>query len=212
MKKVKLVSTLILVFLSVFLISMNYEKKEMLKIGDTMPAADIEMLNIDEQDLTLLEMAEDNGLLVIFSCNTCPFVIGNGTKSEGWENRYPEIGNKCKALNVGMVLINPNEAKRDDGDSFEDMQKRYVDKNYNCYYVMDKNSIVADEFGALTTPHVYLFDSEMKLVYRGAIDDNVSRKEEVKEQYLNDALDNMVNGKKIDPATTKQLGCSIKRV
>lgn len=191
---------------------MDNEREEMLKIGATLPGDDIEMLNIDNKEVTLTDIAKEKGLLVIFSCNTCPFVIGNGEKSEGWEKRYPEIGELCDKLDVGMVLVNSNAAKRNAGDSFSDMQERYKAMNYNCYYVLDENSVLADLFGALTTPHVYLFNSEFKLVYRGAIDDNVNKKKDVKEKYLNDALNNMVNGKEIKPETTKQLGCSIKRV
>ena len=212
MKKQALIPAVILLLLSIFLVAMNTQKEKMLEIGEAMPGSNVEMLNVDDTKVTLESISQENGLLVIFSCNTCPFVIGNGTKSEGWENRYPGLGNKCAELNVGMVLVNPNEAKRTAGDSFEDMQKRYKDKDYNCYYVVDENSALADMFGALTTPHVYLFNAEGKLVYRGAIDDNVNREKDVKEHYLDNALDNMVKGNKISPETTKQLGCSIKRV
>jgi hypothetical protein len=91
------------------------------------------------------------------------------------------------------------------------MQLHYINKGYNSYYVLDKNSEMADAFGALTTPHVYLFDADMKLVYRGAIDDNVKKSSEVTAFYLQDALNNMAKGETIEPQITRQLGCSIKR-
>jgi thioredoxin-related protein len=188
-----------------------FVKNEMLEIGATIPSPEIKMLNIDEKEYSFNDLKKENGLLVIFSCNTCPFVIGNGSKSEGWENRYPELGDISKDLNIGMVLINSNAAKRDDGDSFSDMQNHYKQKGYNSYYVIDSDSEMADAFGALTTPHVYLFDSDMKLVYRGAIDDNVKKRSEVTAFYLQDALNNLVAGKTINPQLTRQLGCSIKR-
>lgn len=212
MKKIILIPGIAIAIFSLILMSMTFEKKSMLEIGATLPMGDVKMENVDAKSYSLNDIKGDNGILVIFSCNTCPFVIGNGSKSEGWENRYPEIGELCKELNVGMVLINSNAAKRDAGDSFSDMQSHYKAKDYNSFYVLDKNSTMADEFGALTTPHVYLFDSSMKLVYRGAIDDNVSRKEDVKENYLTNSLKSMVEGKKIDPQITRQKGCSIKRV
>ena len=189
----------------------SFVKNEMLEIGATIPSPEKAMLNIDDKEYSFNDLKKENGLLVIFSCNTCPFVIGNGSKSEGWENRYPELGDISKDLNIGMVLINSNAAKRDDGDSFADMQNHYEQKGYNSYYVIDPNSEIADAFGALTTPHVYLFDNNMKLVYRGAIDDNVKKRSEVKEYYLQDALNNMAAGNSIEPQTTRQLGCSIKR-
>lgn len=212
MKKGTLYASLTIVLVSILLLSMNYEREEMLEIGSSLPGGDIEMMNIDNSKVTLEDVADKNGLLVIFSCNTCPFVVGNGSKSEGWENRYPGLGELCKEKNIGMVLVNSNEAKRDAGDSMNDMQMHYKAQNYNSYYVLDENSVVADKFGALTTPHVYLFDSSFKLVYRGAIDDNVNRQNEVKKSFLNDAIENMIQGKEIKPEITKQLGCSIKRV
>lgn len=204
------VFTLSILFVGLFILQ-SFVENEMLEIGATIPLPSNEMLNIDDKSYSFNDLKKENGLLVIFSCNTCPFVIGNGTKSEGWENRYPGLGEISNDLNVGMVLINSNAAKRDDGDSFRDMQERYISKGYNSYYVLDKNSEMADAFGALTTPHVYLFDKNMKLVYRGAIDDDVSKSSDVKEFYLQDALNNMVAGKSIEPQTTRQLGCSIKR-
>ena len=208
MKKIAITISILFTGLIIF---QSFDNKEMLEIGSEIPLPNKSMLNIDDKEYSFDDLKKENGLLVIFSCNTCPFVIGNGSKSEGWENRYPELGDISNDLNIGMVLINSNAAKRDDGDSFKEMQERYKSKGYNSYYVLDINSEMADAFGALTTPHVYLFDNNMKLVYRGAIDDNVKKSSEVKAFYLQDALNNMVAGNPIEPQTTRQLGCSIKR-
>ena len=202
--------TLTILFISLFILQ-SFVKNDMLEIGAAIPSPEKKMLNIDDKEYSFNDLKKENGLLIVFSCNTCPFVIGNGSKSEGWENRYLELGDISKDLKVGMVLVNSNAAKRDDGDSFSDMQNHYKQKGYNSYYVIDPNSEMADAFGALTTPHVYLFDNNMKLVYRGAIDDNVKKSSDVKEFYLQDALNNMVAGKTIEPQITRQLGCSIKR-
>lgn len=187
------------------------EVKEVLPVGSEAPMLNSKMPGIDGKKVALNDLKKSNGLLVIFSCNTCPFVVGSGDK-EGWEGRYNEIAKDCDAKNVGMVLINSNEAKRDKGDSMEDMKKRAKEQGYSMAYVLDKNSELANAFGARTTPHVYLFDKNMKLVYRGKIDENVNSASEVKEPYLKNALQNLVDGKKIDPDQTKSLGCSIKRV
>lgn len=193
------------------------EKKEdmpQLEIGTVNPSLEVSMKNITGEELTLASIAKENGLLVIFSCNTCPFVVGRADgSSEGWEGRYNEVKDWANEYKVGFVLVNSNEAKREGDDSFEEMIKHAEDKEYNSInYVVDKNHVVADAFGARTTPHVYLFNKENKLVYRGAIDDNVDSKEEVKEQYLANALKNLAEGTEINPAVTKNLGCSIKRV
>jgi len=78
--------------------------------------------------------------------------------------------------------------------------------------LLDKGHAVADAFGARTTPHVFLFDKDMKLVYKGAIDDNVESASKVQVPYVRNAITNLAAGKPIDPATTRNIGCSIKRV
>lgn len=196
--------------LAAFTISATHELPD-LKIGDAMPKADVKMKDVAGADTDLNGVKRANGTLVIFSCNTCPFVIGSDG-SAGWEGRYPEIGNAAREAQVGMVLVNSNEAKRDAGDSFEDMRTHYKQANYNCHYVLDVNSQVADAFGARTTPHVFLFDKDNKLVYKGAIDDNVDDPKAVTKQWLKDAMKSLAAGKAIDPPTTRNLGCSIKRV
>lgn len=182
-----------------------------LSIGTALPAADIKMKDVSGKDITLKDAAEKNGLLVIFSCNTCPFVIGN-EDSEGWEGRYPALAAYTRKHDVGIVFVNSNTTKRDGGDGFADMQARYKEKKYAGAYALDENNKVADAFGARTTPHVFLFDKDLKLAYKGAIDDNVGKASEVKERYVEKAVANVSAGKPADPATTRNIGCSIKRV
>ena len=181
-----------------------------LVIGAPMPAADKVMKNVMGGDKSLSAIKGENGTLVIFSCNTCPFVVGS-EGSAGWEGRYPELGGFCKENKIGYALVNSNAAKREAGDSFADMQARYKEKGYNMHYLLDENNEVADAFAARTTPHVFLFGKDGKLVYKGAIDDNVDDAKVVTKHYLKDAISALVAGKSIDPATTKNLGCSIKR-
>ena len=181
-------------------------------IGDMAPMADAAMLGVDGDKHTLNELKGDNGLLVIFSCNTCPFVVGSGSKTEGWEGRYNGLADLAAELNIGMVLINSNEAKREGDDSFTAMKNHARDAEYKMPYLVDEGSKLANNMGARTTPHIYLFDGDMNLVYRGSIDDNVNRAEDVEERYLENALERLATGKKIKVAETKAVGCSIKRV
>ncbi len=182
-----------------------------IKIGSKMPGADIKMNATDGKSYSFNDLKKKNGLLVIFSCNTCPFVVG-GKDNEGWEGRYNEVYAMAADNEIGMVLVNSNEAKRDKGDSMEDMKKRAQEKQLQATYVLDEASAVADEFGARTTPHVFLFNAKGKLAYSGAIDDNVAKAADVKETWLLDALSRMGDGAKPDPAETRNKGCSIKRV
>ena len=183
-----------------------------LAIGEKAPMSTSPLLGVDGTSHTLLNLKEANGLLVIFSCNTCPFVVGNGTKTEGWEGRYNGLAELAESLKIGMVLVNSNEAKREGDDSFTEMKNHARDAEYAMPYVVDEGSKLANACGARTTPHVYLFDSNLELAYRGSIDDNVNRSEEVTERYLEMAMTRMAEGKKIKMATTKAVGCSIKRV
>jgi thioredoxin-related protein len=183
-----------------------------LKIGAKAPMTDHLMKDVSGKELSLAKVKKENGLLVIFSCNTCPFVVGNGEKSEGWENRYNDIAKITEKIGVGSVLVNSNEAKREKGDALDDMMARAKEKAFKSHYVMDSEHKLADAFGAKTTPHVFLFDGDMKLVYQGAIDDNVDSKKGVKLPYLQSALNSMSKGEEVRVKETKPVGCSIKRV
>ena len=92
------------------------------------------------------------------------------------------------------------------------MKSHAMEAGYTMPYVVDEGSKLANACGARTTPHVYLYNSNLELAYRGAIDDNVNRAEEVKERYLDMAMRRMAEGKKIKTSETKAVGCSIKRV
>ena len=180
------------------------EKFPTIAIGAKIPAGKGLMKNIDGKEMDLIGQAKANGLLVIFSSNTCPFVVK-------WEGRYPLIKKMCDRFEIGMVMINSNELKRDGDDSYENMQAHAKEKNYTWPYLVDNNSVMANTFGAKTTPHIFLFDKYYKLVYKGAIDDNYESAMEVKQQYLIDAITALASGTKIEPVETKPVGCSIKR-
>lgn len=180
-------------------------------IGDAAPKADSKMNTVQGNDVSLNELKKSNGLLVIFSCNGCPFVVG-GEGSEGWEGRYKELSTLASGGNIGMVLINSNEGKRSNGDSMADMKAHAKEAGYSdIIYALDSGSEMANAFGGRTTPHVFLFNKDMKLVYKGAIDDNVESAAKVTKPYLKNALTNLSKGIAINPADTKPIGCSIKR-
>lgn len=183
-----------------------------IELGAALPMADYKMQEVTGKEIILKDIKKENGLLVVFSCNSCPFVVGNGESSEGWEGRYNHLNDVAARKNIGMVLVNSNEAKRDGDDSFDKMQIRAKEKAYRCLYALDKQSALANAFGAKTTPHVFLFDKNLKLVYKGAIDDNVGSAAGVKERYLIDAINSLGTGEEIKVKETKPMGCSIKRV
>ena len=187
----------------ILLASISFLFAKELDLGSTLPLGNIKMTDISGKDISLNDAKGDNGLMVIFSCNTCPWVIA-------WEDRYVKLANAYKAKGVGIVAINSYETQFKSVDSMAEMRKHADEKGYNFYYTMDQGSTLAREFGATRTPHVFLFDKSNKLVYRGAIDDNARKPEKVENAYLADAIDNMIAGIKINPAATKALGCGIK--
>tara|TARA_B110000091_G_scaffold26427_1_gene25893 strand:- start:103 stop:501 length:399 start_codon:yes stop_codon:yes gene_type:complete len=129
-----------------------------------------------------------------------------------WEDRYKLLEEKCKNNNIGMVYINSNQAKRDGDDSVEKMINHSKEMGYTFPYLIDKNSAMANAFGAKTTPHIFLFNNEKTLIYKGAIDNNYKSANDVTENYLLDALENVSNQQAISIKETKAVGCSIKRV
>lgn len=182
-------------------------KDGLLNIGDKAPDADLKMEDAAGGNrLSLNDIRKDKGLLVIFTANTCPFC-------RAWESEYPELGKIAAENNIGMVLVNSNAALRDKEDSYAAMKEHYHQAGYNTPYVVDHDSELADAFGARTTPHVYLFNSKMELVYRGSIDDRYeSDNRKPTKFYLKDAIGHLSKGEKINPAVTNEKGCSIKRV
>lgn len=192
------------VLLALFVL-FSFDKKAELEIGTSTPMVDYKMMDISGKEVSLDETKKENGLLVIFSCNTCPWVLA-------WEDRYNEIADLAKENKIGIIFVNSNEGKRDGVDSLEEMKKHAKKMKYNFLYTVDKDNKLADAFGATKTPHVYLFNNKSMLVYRGAIDDNAKNKDGVKKPYLKNALSLLAGDKEIKTKTTKSIGCSIKRI
>ena len=182
-----------------------------LKIGSAMPSEKTTLVSTKGDTTNLSEAMGTNGILVIFSCNTCPFVVGSDN-FKGWEHTYNSIAEKASEFDVNTILINSNEAKRSNVDSMEEMKKRASDQGYTMPYLMDANHVVADAFGAKTTPHIYLFNEDKKLIYMGSIDNSWDSNREEDISYLSNALEQYGNGQKVKQKTTQPRGCSIKRI
>jgi len=175
-----------------------------LPIGSPVPKPEVKMKDITGAEVSFKDAQKKNGLLVMFSCNTCPVV-------KKYQSRSNEVCKYATDKEIGVILLNPNEAYRDNGDSYDDM-KDYGKKNgYSWYYVVDNNSAMADAFGANRTPELFLFNKEGKLVYHGAIDDNSNGPDQVTRKHAIVAIDEMVAGKEISTKETRSVGCTIKR-
>jgi thioredoxin-related protein len=175
-----------------------------LPIGSSMPLADVKMKDVSGQAVTLKEAARKNGLLVMFSCNTCPYVKKN-------QQRTRDIAGIALKNDIGIIIVNSNAAQRNGDDSFEAMKQYAKAQGYKWYYVADEKNALADAFGATRTPENFLFNQEGKLVYHGAIDDN-PEEAEVSRKHLQIAIEEMLTGKDVTVKTTRSVGCGIKRI
>jgi len=175
-----------------------------LPIGADIPKAGVKLKDISGKEITLQEQFKQNGLLVMFSCNTCPVV-------RGYQSRTKMICAYAAEKKLGVVLLNSNEAYRDDTESLDAMKSYMSALNMNCFYAIDKNSELADAFGASRTPECFVFNPSGKLVYKGAIDDNPGDAGGVKKEHLKNAIDELVSGKDVTVKETRSVGCSIKR-
>lgn len=199
MKKIQLLAAAGLVAASVAFTAVSS-----LPIGSDMPKADLKMKDVSGREVSMKDAAMSNGVLVMFSCNTCPYVIKN-------QERTVQIAQYAQKNKIGVIVLNSNEAQRGSDDSFDDMKAYAKEQKYNWSYVIDKDNEVADAFGANRTPECFLFDKNLKLVYHGAIDDNPSDASSVNRHHLKEAINELTAGKEISVKESRSVGCTIKR-
>lgn len=177
---------------------------EGLPIGADMPKADVKMKDVSGALVSLKEAATANGLLVMFSCNTCPYVIKN-------QGRTKAICSFAKEQGLGVIVLNSNEGGRSNGESLAEMQAYASQQNYKWYYALDSDNVLADAFGANRTPECFLFNKNGKLVYHGAIDDSPADIGQVKRTHLKQAITEMMQGSDVSVKESRSVGCSIRR-
>jgi peroxiredoxin len=171
------------------------------EVGDT--ATDFKLKNIDGKMVSLADYKSAKGFIIVFDCNTCPY-------SKAYSGRIIALNKKYASLGFPVVAINPNDQSIADGDSFEEMVKVAKKKGYDFPYLVDESQSVAKNFGATNTPHVFVLTKELKLVYKGTIDDNARNEGAVTKRYAEDAVDALLSGKPVPVTKTKAIGCGIK--
>jgi thioredoxin-related protein len=177
---------------------------DVLPIGASIPKPELRLKDISGKEISLKDAKKKNGLLVMFSCNTCPWVIKN-------QSRTIEAANYALSKEIGVILLNSNEGSRDDADSYSEMKQYAAVQGYKWYYAVDANNVLADEFGANRTPECFLFNAEGKHVYHGAIDDNPGDASNVNRKHLKVAMDEMIAGKNVSVKESRSMGCQIRR-
>jgi peroxiredoxin len=193
--------TTVLALAAIFLMVGFKPTHQGLHIGDKAP--DFNLKNIDGKMVSMASISNAKGYIVIFTCNHCPF-------SQAYEQRIIDLHKKYAPKGVPVIAINPNDAEKQPEDSYENMQKRAKEKKYPFVYLHDESQVVARNYGAARTPHVFLLDKDLITRYIGAIDDNHEDASAVKNKYLEVAINQMLAGKSISQPETKAIGCTIK--
>ena len=152
------------------------------------------------------DFADRKAVVVVFSCNHCPYV-------QAYENRMIAFQNEYSPKGVQLIAINSNEIVNYPDDNFEEMVRRARARGFNFPYLRDEDQTVAESFGATHTPQFFVFAGEpanRRLHYSGKMDDNYQDPAAVKRQYLREAVDAVLGGKPVPEPETHSIGCTIK--
>lgn len=166
------------------------------------------LLNLDGGQTALTDYEDAKGIVLIFSCNHCPYVKAS-------EDRMIALHKALEPKGYPVVAVNSNDAKAYPEDSYEKMKARAEEKGFPFAYLRDRSQAIARRFGAAKTPHVFLLqktgqDNQFKVVYEGAIDDNVMNPQKVTVNYVKQAVQALENDQQPSPQKTKAIGCSLK--
>jgi len=157
----------------------------------------------DGKKHSLKNFAEHKCLVIVFSCNHCPYVQAYEARMIAFQRDYAPKG-------VQLVAVNSNETANYPEDNFEEMVKRSQQQGFNFPYLRDDDQSVAEVFGATHTPEFFLFDQKRVLRYHGKMDDNYQTPGAVKVHYLRNAVDAVLAGEEIREKETYSIGCTIK--
>jgi peroxiredoxin len=201
MKKIKITLLVVatIIFTSFTLVNTVYE------VGDY--ANDFKLKNVDGNTVSLADYEDAKGFIVTFTCNHCPY-------SKMYEDRIIALDKKFKEKGFPVIAINPNNPAVSPGDDFEGMQERAKNKGFTFPYLFDDGQTIYPQYGATKTPHIFILNKDKKglrVAYIGAIDNNARDAESVTENYVSNAVNELLEGKEVSKTSTRAIGCSIKK-
>lgn len=167
------------------------------------PAPPFSLPGVDGKSWSLGSFSDAEILVVVFTCNHCPYAKAS-------EDRLIEIQDDYRDQGVRLVAINPNDDRKYPDDSFASMKERAADKGFNFPYLRDEGQEVARAYDAACTPDIFVFGRDRQLIYNGRIDDNWQHPEQVKRRDLRAVLDAALKGKTVGFEHVPSMGCSIK--
>ena len=176
------------------------DNSSVLAIGDPMPPFSLPATDGMKVDSNMIK---DPVLVVVFTCNHCPY-------AQAYEDRLIDLAEHFGEEGVQFILINSNDAINFPEDSFERMKEVHDEKGYPFPYCFDESQKVAKAYGALCTPHCFAFDRERNLKYKGRVDNNWEDPNAVTENNLRDAISALVEGEEPPVPEANAIGCSIK--
>lgn len=200
----KLLKTVFVLTVIVAISAFTIIKPSGYKVGDV--ASDFSLKNIDENMVSLSDFKKAKGFIVVFTCNMCPYSVAN-------EDRIIALDKKYKDKGYPVIAINPNDPEVVQGDSFEAMKVRAKEKGFTFPYLFDEGQKVYPMYGATKTPHVYVLNkkgNQLIVEYIGAIDDSSRNESNVKERFVENAVEALLKGEKPAETYTRAIGCSIK--
>lgn len=174
------------------------------KVGDL--ATDFNLKNVDGKNVSLANYKNTKGYIVVFTCNTCPV-------SKAYESRVEALNKMYAAKGYPVVAINTNDPVASPGDTYVKMQERAKEKNFSFAYLEDPNHVNTKKYGAMRTPHVFVLQKTAKgneVAYIGAIDNDQQLENEQRDNYVQNAVNQLLKGEKPTVASTKAIGCTIK--
>lgn len=174
------------------------------KVGDK--ATDFSLKNTDGKMVSMNQMKNAKGFIVVFTCNHCPFSIA-------YEDRIIALNEKYASKGYPVIAINPNDEVREPGDSYDKMIVRAKEKKFTFPYLRDQDQSIATTYGATRTPHVYILEksgSDLIVRYIGAIDNNADEPEKADSKFVENAVESLLSGKSVSNPETKAIGCTIK--
>ena len=172
-----------------------------LEIGEKAP--DFRLPGVDGETHSLSDFDDARVLIVVFTCNHCPYVVGSEDRMLRLYEDYADKG-------VAMVGINSNETENHPTDDVEHMVERAKEKGFHWPYLRDESQEVALAYGALRTPHYFVFDEQRRLRYTGRMDNNPREEDKATTRELRDALDALLAGREVSTPMTNPIGCNVK--
>jgi len=194
---------LILACLSIFLINAASAQNGY-QVGDL--ASDFNLKNVDGKNVSLANYKNAKGYIVVFTCNTCPV-------SKAYESRVEALNKMYAAKGYPVIALNTNDPVTSPGDTYAKMQERAKEKSFSFAYLEDPDHVFTKKYGAQRTPHVFVLQKTAKgneVAYIGAIDNDQQEANPQRDNYVQNAVNQLLKGEKPSVASTKAIGCTIK--